>query len=187
MKIHYEDDWKQWVTQGFSEDACVEKSFCETYYELKKGNVDQTRGQTEHALCETFKGSNPIGSNSLLTPRDTHPDVMILRRVGPELAEVQHFYRRKERLVDSWKTTMFEMFVKDKWRRTDDVLLPPWFCSDFGPCAKYKRPWKSGYHGIPLVKKPAPWIGCGDDVVVPFPLPGRYVNVASLDKRKRKR
>jgi len=72
---------------------------------------------------------------------------------------------------------MFETFVASQWRRVDDLILPPWLCSDFSADARFKRPWVTGFRGKPLVNKPAPWTGGRNKTVVPFPESGRFVTL----------
>lgn len=180
LHFHFADE--RGKKSKLTDEEFIESAFDETHEEMKRGNPNQTRGSTEHGLCETWKGQKQI-KNSDLTQRDIHPDILLLRHKTPKTVEVQHVFRRKEREVDGWHTTMFEMHVASRWRRVDDLILPPWFCSDFSADARFKRPWVTGFRGKPLVDKPAKWTNGREKTIVPFPESGRVVALLENGKK----
>lgn len=173
----YGDTWKERNDVTPLADR-MKNAFDETHNLLFSINKHQTRGLTEHQMCEIMKGCKKV-RNSSLTQRDVHPDVLLLQPCSNQKALVQHTFRRRGNKAvgtDNWKTTVFDIFINGEWRRFDDMFIPPWHCADFGSHSKYRRPWLQDHSGAMVEGNCATWLRAKDSATLPFPTSQRYVN-----------
>lgn len=152
----------------------IDNAFEEYHSDRLVINKHQTRGQSEHELCETWKEKK--------SARNIHTDIFFLFRTKhANKFELDHIFQRKKLAVDGWTTTSFLIYVDGQWRRLDDLYIRPWFSEDFTVDSRYLNPWAAGYRSGKVVKRSVPsWLKsyCNKEgTLIEFPGSGIVVEI----------